>query len=197
MILFQKARRSLKLTLQLFGVAVCVGFVSILAYAATLAATGNFHTVAPEEVYRAAQPSPAAITDYQREHGLRSIINLRGENRGAAWYDNEIATARRLGIQHIDFKMSARRGITKEEAWRLIKVMEQAPKPLLIHCESGADRTGLASALYLAAIKHADEATAERQLSIRYGHIASPSAKGWGMTVAFEDMEPSLGYQDS
>lgn len=140
---------------------------------------------------------PAAITDYQREHGLRSIINLRGENRGAAWYDNEIATARRLGIQHIDFKMSARRGITKEEAWRLIKVMEQAPKPLLIHCESGADRTGLASALYLAAIKHADEATAERQLSIRYGHIASPSAKGWGMTVAFEDMEPSLGYQDS
>lgn len=197
MILFHKARRHLKLAVQIVSVVLGVGVLSVLTYAVTLAATGNFHTVAPGEVYRAAQPSAAAITNYQREHGVRTIINLRGENRGAAWYDNEIATARRLGIQHIDFKMSARRGITKEEAWRLIQVMERAPKPLLIHCESGADRSGLASALYLAAIKRTGEKIAERQLSIRYGHIASPSAKGWGMTVTFEDMEPSLGYPES
>lgn len=197
MILFHKAGRGVKLTLRLIGVVIGVGLLSVLTYAGTLAATGNFHAVAPGEVYRSAQPSPAAITDYQREHGVRTIINLRGENPGAAWYDSEVATARRLGIQHIDFKMSARRGITKEEAWRLIQVMEQAPKPLLIHCESGADRTGLASALYLAAIKRTGEEIAERQLSIRYGHIASPSAKGWGMTVTFEDMEPSLGYSES
>lgn len=197
MILPPKSRRSLKLALRLVGAVAGVGVLFVLAYAGTLAATGNFHTVDPGEVYRAAQPSPAAIADYQREHGVRTIINLRGENQGAPWYDKEVATARRLGIQHIDFKMSARRGITKEEAWRLIRIMDQAPKPLLIHCESGADRTGLASALYLAAIKRAGEEIAERQLSIRYGHIASPSAKGWGMTVTFEDMEPSLGYEAS
>lgn len=197
MILFRKTGRGLKLTLRLIGVVLGVGLISILTYAGTLAATGNFHTVAPGEVYRSAQPSAAAITDYQRDHGVRTIINLRGENQGAAWYDTEVATARRLGIQHIDFKMSARRGITKEEAWRLIQVMEQAPKPLLIHCESGADRSGLASALYLAAIKRSGEEVAEQQLSIRYGHIALPSARGWGMTVTFEDMEPSLGYVES
>lgn len=197
MILFHKAGRGLKRTLRVVSVVLGVGLFSIITYAGTMAATGNFHTVAPGEVYRAAQPSPAAITDYQREYGVRTIINLRGENPGAPWYDNEVATARRLGIEHIDFKMSARRGITKEEAWRLIEVMEQAPKPLLIHCESGVDRSGLASALYLAAIKRTGEEIAERQLSIRYGHIASPSAKGWGMTVTFEDMEPSLGYTES
>lgn len=60
------------------------------------------------------------------------------------------------------------RGITKKEARRLIQVMEQAPKPLLIHCGSGADRTGLAI-----------RRTGEKQLSIRYSHIASPAAKGW------------------
>jgi protein tyrosine/serine phosphatase len=197
MSLFHRARRRLNLALRLAGVVLSVGLISILTYAGTLAATGNLHAVAAGEVYRSAQPSAAAITNYQRDLGVRTILNLRGENLGAAWYDNEIATARRLGIQHIDFKMSARRGITKEEAWRLIQIMDQAPKPLLIHCESGADRSGLASALYLAAIKRTGEEIAERQLSFRYGHIASPSAKGWGMTVTFEDMEPSLGYTAS
>lgn len=190
-------RTGRRLALRLVGCLASVVLVSILSYAGVLAATGNFHTVAPGEVYRAAQPSAAAISDYQRDHGVRTILNLRGENRGSAWYDKEVAASERLGIQHIDFKMSARRGITKEEAWRLIQVMEQAPKPLLIHCESGADRTGLASALYLAAIKRTGEETAEKQLSIRYGHIASPAAKGWGMTVTFEDMEQSLGYLES
>lgn len=197
MSLFHRARRRLNLALRLAGVVLSVGLISILTYAGTLPATGNFHTVAAGEVYRSAQPSAGAIADYQREHGVRTILNLRGENRGSDWYDKEVATARRLGIRHIDFKMSARRGITKEEGWRLIRVMQQAPKPLLIHCESGADRSGLASALYLAAIKRTGEEIAERQLSFRYGHIASPSAKGWGMTVTFEDMEPSLGYTAS
>lgn len=183
--------------LKLIGSVLGVGLVVVLAYVAMLAVTGNFHTVVPGELYRSAQPSAAAIAAYQRDHGVRAILNLRGENPNAAWYQDEVAASRRLGIRHIDFRMSARRGITKEEAWRLIEVMEQAPKPLLIHCESGADRSGLASALYLAAVKRYGEAVAERQLSIRYGHIASPAAKGWGMTVAFEDMEPSLGYSES
>ncbi|MGO4688871.1 dual specificity protein phosphatase family protein [Brevundimonas sp. 2YAF1] len=197
MTLLQKTGGRLKRPLQVVGFVVGASLVAILAYAAVLMATGNFHTVVAGELYRSAQPSGASIAAYQREHGVRAILNLRGENPHAAWYRNEVAAARRLGIQHIDFRMSARRGITKEEAWRLIDVMEQAPKPLLIHCESGADRSGLASALYLAAVKRYGEEIAERQLSIRYGHIASPAAKGWGMTVTFEDMEPSLGFPES
>ena len=177
--------------------ALGVGLVSLLAYVATMAATGNFHPVVAEEVYRSAQPSPAAIARYRSKYNVRTIINLRGENRGSAWYDDEVATARKLGIQHIDFRVSARHGLSKEEAWQLIQIMEQAPKPLLIHCESGVDRSGLASALYLAGVKRASEKVAERQLSIRYGHIALPFAKGWGMTTTFEEMEPSLGYRRS
>ncbi|MFD2031462.1 tyrosine-protein phosphatase [Ancylobacter dichloromethanicus] len=50
--------------------------------------------------------------------------------------------------------------------------MKDAKKPILIHCQAGADRSGLASALYLAAIKkNSAEAEAEAQLSIRYGHF--------------------------
>ena len=65
-----------------------------------------------------------------------------------------------------------------------------APRPILIHCRSGADRTGLASVVYLARVAHADEETAERQLSIRYGHFAVPFfSSAYAMDESWEDME--------
>ncbi|MGO6986949.1 tyrosine-protein phosphatase, partial [Rhizobium leguminosarum] len=83
---------------------------------------------------------------------IRSIINLRGENVGKAWYDEEIAVSKELGITHINFGMSARRELDQNKVEELLATMRSAPKPVLIHCKAGADRTGLASALYLAAV---------------------------------------------
>jgi len=171
-----------------FGVVAFVGFT---------VANGNFHAVARDEAFRSAQPSPKDLERYARERGIRTVINLRGENRSDAWYRDEVATARRLGLRHIDFRMSARRGMSNDEAWRLIAIMRDAPKPLLIHCESGADRSGLASALYVAGVQGLGEVAAERQLSLPYGHVAAPFGKGWGSTVTWERMEPSLGFFDS
>lgn len=176
------------------GLLVAVLIAVVIAYVGLTAMTGNFHTVAEGEVYRSAQPSPAALERYVRRHGVRTVINLRGENAADGWYRDELATSQRLGLHHIDFRMSAKRGISRREAWRLIQIMQTAPRPILIHCESGADRTGLASALYVAAVQHRGENAAEEQLSLKYGHIAAPFGKGWGMTVTFEEMEPSLGF---
>jgi hypothetical protein len=49
--------------------------------------------------------------------------------------------------------------------------MSTLPKPMLIHCWGGADRTGLASALYLYGVKHQGSDQAAEQLSWRYGHL--------------------------
>ena len=51
-----------------------------------------------------------------------------------------------------------------------VKLIDQAPKPILIHCESGADRTGLVSALYRLS-RGQPLAVAEQELSPRYGHF--------------------------
>ena len=64
----------------------------------------------------------------------------------------ETAAAARLGIAHIDFAMSDRRPLSGADATRLVALMRAAPKPLLIYCRAGSDRTGPAAALYLASV---------------------------------------------
>src|SRR5262249_6841452 len=146
------------------------------------------------ELYRSSQPSPEAIATFHKEYGIKTILNLRGKNVGKPWYDDEVALAKSLDIKVIDFGIHASRELTPEEASKLIEIMRDAPKPLLIHCQAGADRTGLAAALYLAAITKSDEVTAEGQMSILYGHIGLPGvSKAYAMDRTFEKMEPLLG----
>lgn len=93
--------------------------------------------------------------------------------------------------------MSARRELSAAKAAKLIVLMKGAQKPILIHCKAGADRSGLASALYMAAIARVGEATAEGQLSIRFGHFSLPFIPEFAMDRTFEALEPSLGYPGS
>jgi protein tyrosine/serine phosphatase len=67
----------------------------------------------------------------------------------------------------------------------LLAIMRRAPKPLLVHCKSGADRTGLVSALYRFAIegKGADEA--DRQLTVLYGHFPYLASRTRAMDDSF------------
>jgi protein tyrosine/serine phosphatase len=164
---------------------------------ANMIATTNFHSVIPGEVYRSSQPSARDIAQFETQYGIKTIINLRGDNSGRSWYESEIAEARKLGIDHIDFKMSSGRELTQPEAEELVALMRDAPKPLLIHCQAGADRTGLASALYLAAIAKVSERTSENQISIFYGHISLPLDRAYAMDRTFEKLEPWLGFSNS
>ena len=174
-----------------------MGGLALGGYLAAIHVTGNFNEVVPNELYRSAQLSPAQIALYQQRYGIQTIVNLRGENFGAPWYDAEVGQAKKLGITHVNFRMSAKRELTQAQAAELIKLLAEAKKPILIHCQAGADRSGLASALYLAAVSKRGEAAAESQISIRYGHISLPVSPAYTMDRSFESLEPWLGYHDS
>ncbi|WFU05704.1 dual specificity protein phosphatase family protein (plasmid) [Rhizobium sp. CB3171] len=183
---------------QIICAAVIFAVIACGSYAGFLAATNNFHVVIADQVYRSAQPSAAEIVAYKAKYGIRTIVNLRGANPQDSWYQNERAAAQGEGIIHIDFGMSARQVQSPEKMRRLIKILAAAPKPLLIHCQSGADRTGLASALYLAAIAKTDEASAQAQLSIRYGHFSVPVlSQAYPMDQSFENIEGLFGDSDT
>lgn len=161
-----------------------------------LLATNNFHVVVAGEAYRSAQPSAADIAAYRDRYHIATIINLRDDTKGA-WYNQETEAARALGIAHIDFPMSAGSELDAAKSRQLVALMRGAAKPILIHCRSGADRTGLASALFVAAVAGQGEEAAEDQLSLRYGHFAVPYFGTYEMDLSFETMEPWLGFLNS
>lgn len=135
-----------------------------------LHASGNYHEVLADELYRSAQLSGPELARRIEDDGIRSVINLRGSQTNSAWYDAEIAATRAAGAEHIDWRMSSAEHLDAARANELVALIEAAPKPVLIHCAGGADRTGLASALYLAAQGHSLEEAGD-QLSARYGFV--------------------------
>lgn len=132
----------------------------------------NFHAVVPGELYRSAQLSGPHLERHMKAEGIRTVINLRGPNPGSGWYDDEVRTCERLNVTHIDVRMSARELPPPAEAAALLAALHDAPRPLLVHCKNGADRSGLASAAYLIAERGVDATTAASdQLHIWYGHM--------------------------
>lgn len=191
-------RKKVKLLLKSAGGLLLAAGLLVGGHVGYLQMTGNFHPVVEGQFYRSAQPGAAALKQYIDTYGIRSVINLRGGKPGKAWYDDEVATAAAAGVSHYDFVMSASRLLPQDEAERLISLMETAEKPLLIHCEAGADRTGLAAALYLASVAKQGEEAAEAQISLKYGHFSIPFlSTSFEMDESFELLENWLGYFES
>jgi protein tyrosine/serine phosphatase len=132
---------------------------------------GNIHSVVEGEFYRSAQLSPEQITAVAKEKGIKSIINLRGDNSGTPWYDDEVKASKENNITHLNFRMKSSRDLTDAQVVELVALMKDAPKPVLVHCAAGADRSGLAAALYRLKIKGDPLSEASNELSLRYGHM--------------------------
>lgn len=130
----------------------------------------NLDVVDAGRVMRSAQPT-SQLPSWIRDYKLRSILNLRGGSRADSWYVAEVRAAEDAGVLFYDLPLSATRRPTRNELLRLIDTLRSCPYPLLIHCKSGADRTGLATAVYLMLDRGVAPLEAERAFSLEYGHI--------------------------
>ena len=163
-----------------------------------LQATGNLAEVVPGAVYRSNQPDAEELSDYVRRLGIRTVVNLRGAAPGESWYEIEKATARDLGITLIDFPLSSARDLTETQMDDLVALLKTTKTPVLIHCRSGSNRTGLAAAAYLAFVAGADPGVAERQISLRFGHVWLPfGLETEAMDRSFAEMLERFGPRGS
>ena len=152
-------------------IAAIVAVLGILAWCGYLQLTGNVHVVEMGKAYRSAELDSAGFARVIGRHGIRSVLNLQGAHPTAAWYRSETAATRTAGAAHYDFRLSDARLVTPAQIDSLLALMDSVPKPILIHCKAGADRSGLVSALYLWKFDSLPPARAAGQLSLAYGHF--------------------------
>jgi protein tyrosine/serine phosphatase len=178
-------RNKLRLGFRAAAVALGLMTASVGGYGGVLFYTGNIHAVSEGELYRSAQLDKDEFAAAIRQYGIRSILNLRGAHPGEAWYDDEVAAANEAGVTHYDVALSARRQPNEAQIKAVLRVLREAPKPLLVHCKSGADRSGLVSALFRLVEENATPEEADRQLSLVYGHFPYLTSKTVAMDESF------------
>jgi len=179
---YRKVKRITRRTV--LGAGLVAG--SVLAYHGGVVCSANFHTVARGQFYRSAQLNTDQFVSAINTYGIKSILNLRGPNPQSAWYIDEVAVARQRGVLHYDVEVSAQEALTEAQVGAILDILRGAPKPILVHCKSGADRTGLVSALYRYALQGTSAAEAEAELSVRYGHFPYLSSKTVAMDATFQ-----------
>ena len=128
----------------------------------------NFHPVAPG-VYRSNQPTHARFVKL-KAMGIRSILNLRGA-AGSAHYLVEEESCRQLGLTLVNCTMHARFAAPAKDILSVIRAFREIEKPFVMHCKSGADRAGFASALYLMVIEGRPLSEARKMLGVKYLHL--------------------------
>ncbi len=127
----------------------------------------NSIAIAPG-VIRSNQPDSARLVRLKAQ-GLRAVLYLRGSGAGAPYRAEQLACAE-LGLSFHLCHLSAHRLPDAAQILQLIALFRSIEKPFLMHCRAGADRTGLASAIYLLAIEERDVIEARQMLSWRFGH---------------------------
>lgn len=104
----------------------------------------NFHVVAPG-VWRSAQPNRESLIR-MADHGLKTIINFRGEPDTNRW---ERAIADSLGLLYFNIHLDARNSQNPDDIEKILAIMhDPGHQPVLLHCLGGKDRTGMLSAIY-------------------------------------------------
>lgn len=153
----------------------------------------NFTQIGPG-IFRSSQPSPQRIRALHRR-GLRNVINLRGANASNSFYYLENRVCHGLGINLLSINFFPAGMLPPADSLlKFHRFVSQAGGDVLFHCKSGADRTGLAAALYVLMFQQNDIARARTQLTWRHLHLRSRKMGIFDHVIdAFEEAHRKTG----
>ncbi|MHC9236469.1 tyrosine-protein phosphatase [Pseudooceanicola sp. 502str34] len=128
----------------------------------------NFFQISPG-VWRSNHPTRKRFAK-MKAMGIRTVLNLRGSGT-QAHYLTEAETCEQLGLKLISTRLYARKAASRTELLALIAALREIEPPFVMHCKSGADRAGFASAVYLMVVEGRPVEEARRMLSVKYVHF--------------------------
>jgi len=176
----------MKLLKRILSRSLIIIFVLAFVYVIYGFGYGNFHKI-DDNAYRSAQLFSFNLSFYLNHYEIKTLINLRGENDDQSWYQNEKRIAQEQGVTLIDFGISSGNYLDFSQTSKIVEILRTAKKPLLIHCEGGADRTSLVAALYRYAILQHSKDEADDELSFLYGHVPLIRPKVIAMDKSFDN----------
>lgn len=155
--------------------------------------------------YRSGQLTSAELDKLIRQQGIRTVINLRGEHPGEKWFDDEFNLTETKQVQFISLDFELKQIPHRRTLINYLDAIANAPRPILIHCDNGVERTGEAAAIYEMVVNGKSKAEAMVMLSKKYYYAESddPSKKyfiekvwqdeNWART-AYDPCKDNYGY---
>ncbi len=120
----------------------------------TLAGVPNLHRITPT-LYRSEQPTSLGMRNLEKL-GIRTVINLRA-------FDDDAQELKGTSLRGVHVPVKTWHLETEDVVRVLGELRHPENGPFLIHCQHGADRTGVMSAMYRMVEQNwsADDALAE------------------------------------
>ena len=125
-----------------------------------------------------------------REHGVRTVLNLRGANPDQEWYRAERAATLAAGATQVDISLSSCVWMSRVQLRTIVEALDRMEYPVLVHCAWGSERTGLVSAIAELLREGSTLDDARAQFSIRYLYV--PAGDGRIMAEAIDQYEAWL-----
>lgn len=137
----------------------------------------NCYRVSPD-LYRCEQPDRKDIPDL-KALGVRSILNLRR-------YNSDPKVFEQGGFTPLLQRMEAD-DLTVDDLAAALRLMRDAPKPIMVHCWHGSDRTGSVVAAYRIVFQNWTPAAALDEL--RYGGFGYHERSFPNIITLFETLD--------
>ena len=129
----------------------------------------NFHKV-NENLYRSGQPDEDEFESLYTFNNIRSVLNLRESSRSKR-HISAINKKWKNAITLYEIPVDTDE-ISEKDLYKILLILRDAPKPVLIHCLHGSNRTGCAVAAYRIVFENWSVEDAVSELTKpEYGHF--------------------------
>jgi protein tyrosine/serine phosphatase len=139
----------------------------------------NYGAVEPGQIYRGGQLSAGLVTQWLSAHSIDKILFMSIDKENRPDVQAELAAARALGIERLNLPLGGKG--TGDPMQYVLAIEEMAEsvrqgQQVLVHCHSGAQRTGGAVALYRVLVQGwAGEDAYEEMLTFKHDPDDNPA----------------------